>query len=161
MASKTVAVEPVDAYAAGCRATCVSYYDGTKPPGPHDDGTSYTNYQCSVTNLAAGWRFVRFEYVLQGATNRGETYTDTVRLTTDPAPLQQVTTNWENPFEWEVHGDDGSVYRTIKEEIISVKAMFEQIPHHDPTHLLVNTYSRVVPVTLVYYPGSNLLVADY
>lgn len=160
MASKTVTVEPVDAYAAGCRATCASYYDGTKPPGPHDDGASYTNYQCSAT-VAASWRFVRFEYVLQGTTNRSETYTDTVRLTTNPAPLQQVTTNWENPFEWEVHGDDGSVYRTIKEKIISVKAVFEQIPHHDPTNLLVNTYSKSIPVKLVHDPATHKLVADY
>lgn len=58
-------------------------------------------------------------------------------------------------------GDDGSVYMTIKEEIISVKAVFEEIPHHDPTHLLVNTYSKVVPVTLVYDPTTNLLVGDY
>jgi len=162
MASKTVTIEPVQAIVAGCRATCASYYDGTKPGGSGYDGINYTNYQCSVTNLAAGWRFLRYEYTIKGTLNRdGHTYTEKVTLRTDPAPIQQKTTDWENPFEYEVIGDDGSVYQTIKEEIVSVTAYFEQIPVHVPTHLLVNTYAKSTPVALTYDPATHKLVADY
>lgn len=162
MATKTVNISPVEALAAGCRAACSSYYSGTKPGGPGYDGINYTNYQCSVTKLAAGWRFLRYEYIIKGTLNRGGgTYTETPKLRTDPAPLQQDTTGEENPFEYEVIGDDGSVYQTIKEEIVSVTAYFEQIPVHVPTHLLVNTYSKSVPVKLVHDPTTHKLVADY
>lgn len=161
MASKTVSISPVEALVAGCRATCESYYDGTKPGGPGYDGMTYTNYQC-VATVATGWRFLRFEYVLRGTTNRDEhTYTETVRLNTNPAPAQKVTTDWENPFEYDVIGDDGTYYGTIKEEIASVTAYFERIPVHVPTHLLVNTYSKSVPVKLVHDPTTHKLVADY
>lgn len=161
MASKTVTIEPVQAIVAGCRATCASYYDGTKPGGSGYDGINYTNYQCAATP-ASNWRFLRFEYTIKGTTNRdGHTYTETITLNTNPAPVQQITNNWANPFEYEVIGDDGSVYMTIKEEIISVVAYFEEIPVHVPTHLLVNSFSKSTPVQLVYDPTTNLLVADF
>lgn len=162
MASKTVTIEPVQAIVAGCRATCASYYDGTKEGGPSYDGINYTNYQCAAT-VATGWRFLRFEYTIKGTTNHpnGHTYTETITLNTNPAPVQQITNNWANPFEYEVIGDDGSVYMTIKEEIISVVAYFEEIPVHVPTHLLVNSFSKSTPVQLVYDPTTNLLVADF
>lgn len=161
MASKTVTIEPVQAIVAGCRATCASYYDGTKEGGSSYDSIAYTNYQC-VATVATGWRFLRFECVLRGTTNRdGHTYTETLTLNTNPAPVQQITNNWANPFEYEVIGDDGSVYMTIKEEIISVVAYFEEIPVHVPTHLLVNTYAKSTPVSLTYDPATHKLVADY
>ena len=160
MASKTVSISPVEALVAGCRATCESYYDGTKPGSVHYDGMTYMNYQC-VATVATGWRFLRLEYVLKGTTTRGLTYTQTLKLNTNPAPAQKVTTNWENPFEYDVHGADGSVNITTKEEIISVTAYFERIPVHVPTHLLVNTYSKSVPVKLVHDPATHKLVADY
>lgn len=106
MATKTVKIEPIEAIGGGCRATCESYYNGTKPGSSHYDGMTYTNYQC-VATVGAGWRFVRFEYVLKGTTTRGLTYTDTVKLKTNPAPPQKVTTNWANPFEYDVQGADG------------------------------------------------------
>ena len=45
---------------------------------------------------------------------------------------------------------------------ISITAVFR--PIHQPTNLLVNTYDKVIPVTLVYDDragGTGLLVADY
>lgn len=66
----------------------MSYYNGTKPGTAHYDGMTYTNYQCSAT-VGANWRFLRFEYVIKGTTNRdGHTYTETVTLQTNPAPTQ-------------------------------------------------------------------------
>ena len=42
---------------------------------------------------------------------------------------------------------------------ISITAVFR--PLHTPTHLLVNSSNYTNPVTLVYDPSTNLLVADY
>lgn len=163
MASKWVVISPDSAYAAGCRATCESYYSGIKTNTSHADHIEYTNYQLTATPVS-GWTFVGFRVTLQLTTNHGEVIVETpysYKLTSNPAPEQQVTSDWELPMDYELIGDDGYYYRTIKSEIYKVEAIFEGIPVHNPTHLLVNSATRHAPVSLVYDPATNKLVADY
>lgn len=169
MATKPVTVSPPAALAAGCTATCESYYTGTQQPSYQGDVTiSYTNYQVIARGRIGTWKPKRIKVSHFYTYSDGSTSTDTITYRSsnygDPNPWNfpavKSFTDRENPFEFE-EVDPGTVtrLRTVKDEITGIEVEFEG--GYTPTHLLVNSSTTENPAKLVYDPATNLLVADY
>lgn len=163
MSTKIVTISPNGAAAAGCTATCESYYSGSKPDSGSIGGTMhFTNFQATAV-AARGWSFVRWNvthrYTYSDASPPRE---ETIKYRRyNPFPATTTATDIENPFEYEYTGDNTYPVYTRKDEIVGVEAVFEAAPVPDPTDLLVNSASRSSPVQLVYDPATDLLVADF
>lgn len=168
MATKPVTVSPPAAAAAGCTATCESYYTGTQQPSYQGGATrSYTNFQVIATGRI-GWKPKRIKVSHFYTYSDGSTGTETVTYRSrdfgEPNPWNfpavKNFTDHENPFEFEeIDAGTETRLRTVKDEITGVEVEFEG--GYTPTHLLVNSYSKSFPVQLLYDPTTNLLVADY
>ncbi|MBQ2436514.1 MAG: hypothetical protein II265_00340 [Clostridia bacterium] len=144
--SKSVAISPPAAAAAGCIAQC---------PG---EQTDYTNGWLRTYTLSAsaatGWRFVKFTWDKTRVTQSGSTPQGTGESSRNPSDYNDGVVEQRTDF----------TATMFQEDLISnVTAIFEQTtpPPHTPTHLLVNSSTAENPAKLVYDPTTNLLVADY
>ena len=168
MATKPVTVSPPAAAAAGCTATCESYYTGTQQPSSQGAIDSYTNFQVIARGRIGTWKPKRIKVSHFYTYSDGSTSTDTITYRSsnygDPNPWNfpavKNFTDHENPFEFE-EIDPGTEWRlrTVKDEITGIEVEFEG--GYTPTHLLVNSSTAENPAKLVYDPATNLLVADY
>ena len=144
MASKNVTITPQAAIAAGCSATCESYY--------HDvDSSRDMYYYQLVATRSSGWRFKKFTWKLyrNGTLESGTT---TSRSELPPSP----------PSIWDPYAglliEGWTEYVTPRQvyELTDIVAEFEPV-----TNLLINSAICELPVKLVYDPTTNRLVADY
>ena len=143
--SKSVAISPPAAAAAGCTAQC---------PGEQTDYSDgwLRTYTLSAS-AATGWRFVKFTWDKTIVTQSGST-SETVESSYNPSDYNDGVVELRIDY----------TATTFQEDLISnVTAIFEQTtpPPHTPTHLLVNSSTVENPAKLVYDPATNLLVADY
>lgn len=147
---------------AGCSATCISYYSGTKTytgghPRPGESGgttsVAYTNYQLTATPATGwyfkGWDVITRNYVTGGLDSQGNVRTDveiqterTYHSGTNPYPANTTATDYEFPgdlaeanpgYDWRRH--------TFKWEIIAVYAQFEQGTPPPPTYTITTAVS--------------------
>lgn len=148
MASKTITVSPAGAIAAGCSATCDSYYSGIKPPSYQGAETvAYTNYQVVATGVG-NWRPKRIKvthaYTYSDGTTGGQTitYRSSDYGDTNPwsFPAVKESSNWENPFEFR-ETDPGTVtrLRTVNDTITGVEVEFEESTPPTPTSYTITT----------------------
>ena len=145
----TVDIQPPAANAAGCSATCdVDYYDRNLPYW------EYVYYKLTAT-FVAGWTFDHFEWRLhtENATT-GDTWDDDYVSRDNPATSSGLYDGFADLSE--IGTGQGRDVTTIT----GLKAVFVRAPRV-PTHLLVNSATKESPAKLVYYPATNLLVADY
>ena len=140
--SKSVAISPPAAVAAGCSADC------TGVQTDYSDGwlRTYT----ATARPAGNWRFVKFTWSRYRVRPSGSTLIDTPESPYNPS----TSTDGLNELRTETS-------TTWTEYIISdLTAVFEYVaPPH--THLLVNSATKESPAHLVYDPATNLLVADF
>ena len=169
---------------AGCTATCISYYSGTKTytggrPRPGESGgttnVAFTNYQLTATPATAsgwtfkGWDVLYNDYVTGGLDAQGNVRTDVEispgrQYESGPSPYPSNTSavDIQFPCDFEEANPGWNWPRhTFRREIIAIYAQFEQSQPRPPTHLLVNSSTKENPAKLVYDPTTNLLVADY
>lgn len=144
--SKSVAISPPAAAAAGCTAQC---------PGEQTDYSDGWSREYTLSaSAASGWRFVKFTWSKVRRTASGTTPIGDYESSSNPS-------TWEDGLsEVRVYGDQTYWLENLIENIV---AHFEQTtpPPHTPTHLLVNSSTAENPAKLVYDPTTNLLVADY
>lgn len=122
-------------------------------------------YKLTAT-AAAGYVFDHFEFVTREWTeyNQSITYDDTRTSSNANNPAISNGLPVGEQYSASIVGKFTTFYlgQTTHLDPVSVTAVFR--PLHTPTHLLVNTHNRVLPVTLVYDDrpgGSGLLVADF
>lgn len=180
MAAPAVTISPAGAGAVA--ATLLYQYSGT--PTTHTERhfvegndellfyevPPYT-YDIEIYKLtataAAGYVFDHFEFKTREWTeyNQSITYDDT---TTSSNANNPAISNGLSALGYQYSASIvGKFIASYLGQIthldpISVTAVFR--PLHTPTNLLVNTYDKVMPVTLVYDDragGTGLLVADY
>lgn len=148
MASKTTTVSPEGARAAGCSATCDSYYSGVVPPSYQGEATlAYTNYQVVATGVG-NWRpkliKVTHSYTRSDGSTGGETITYLSSDHGDANPWSFPATKnysyWDNPFEWtETDSGTESRPRTIDDTITGVEVEFEESTPPPPTSYTITT----------------------
>jgi len=146
MASKTVTITPAAAAAAGCTATCESYR--------HLQDSRRDVYYFQIVGVpVAGWQVKYIKWKIAGTGAGSYTYSQG-----DKVP---VTPSIYDPYAGDLI-DGWSDYTTPRSEwtLYDVEVEFETAA---PTHtdLLVNSSTVESPAKLVYYPTSNLLVADF
>lgn len=140
--SKSVAISPPGAAAAGCTADC---------PGVQTDyGDGWLRSYTATAHPVGNWRFVKFTWERYRVRPSGSTLIDTPESVYNPSTssdgLNEVRT--ETSTTWTEYTID------------NLTAVFEYVaPPH--THLLVNSANKTTPVMLVYDSTTNLLVADY
>ena len=119
-------------------------------------------YKLTAT-AAAGYVFDHFEFVTREWMEYNQRITYDVTLTgsnsNNPAISNGLSTG--DHYSASIVGKFTISYsgEIIHLDPISITAVFR--PLHTPTHLLVNSYNYTNPVTLVYDPSTDLLVADY
>lgn len=119
-------------------------------------------YKLTAT-AAAGYAFDHFEFKTREWTeyNQSIIYDDTRTSSNSNNPAisnglptsDQYSASIVGKFDISYSGQDTHLTP------ISITAVFR--PLHTPTHLLVNSSNYTNPVSLVYDPSTNLLVADY
>ena len=119
-------------------------------------------YKLTAT-AAAGYAFDHFEFVTREWAEYNQSITFDVTRTSsnsnNPAISNGLSTG--DQYSASIVGKFTISYlgEIIHLDPISITAVFR--PLHTPTHLLVNSSNYTNPVTLVYDPSTNLLVADY
>lgn len=112
-----------------------------------------------------GWKFDHFEITYKWDASDGSVvgpYTTSITVT--PFALRDTIDDHADPRNWWYGGWLGEWMEKERTtttfeswcSAYAVKAIFRE-----RTHLLVNSFNKSSPVQLVYYPASNLLVADY
>lgn len=151
MASKSVTVSPPAAAAAGCTATCTSYYEW-------HDGESADNYLIAYqvqANPANGWGVASIQWVLydlDAGTGRTVTKTGVSEFPPSPPDIDYPGADDLTDSSTVYGGHSYGRY-----EVRNVVVTFARVH----TNLLVNSSNLSSPVQLVYDPTTGNLVADY
>lgn len=151
MATRPVTISPPQAQAAGCTATCADYPGSSGSIGSGVYLLEWDNFECSATPVA-GWAFSSFAVTIQEYRN-GSAYGSPTTTNYYINPTGKDTTAYRMPYEYAYPNTSENTYARI----VSVVATFVRAK----THLLVNSANKTTPVRLLYYPATNLLVADY
>lgn len=158
-----ICVDTAGNVAAGCSIT-YEQASGVEH-GVNIYGTTYhrsfTNYRFTAH---AGYRclFKQFDFVLRYTYHNGRVRQESLAaILYNPYPTSPLWTEYyvfgDCSYTYDPPGDAPADFPD-KTEIVEVRATFSRT---DPTNLLVNSFNRSSPVTLVYDPTTNQLVADY
>lgn len=149
---------------AGCSATCISYYSGTKTytgghPRPGESGgttnVAFTNYQLTATPATAsgwtfkGWDVLYNDYVTGGLDAQGNVRTDVEivagrQYQSGPSPYPSSTSavDFQFPYDFEEANPGWDWTRhTFRREIIAIYAQFEQGTPPPPTYTITTAVS--------------------